>query len=638
MLDLMRRYAYSWTTRIVLILIIGVFMFWGVGTGFFSTVHPIASVNGHRILPDEVDREAGRIQQSLQNLYGANAAAVLKRINLREEALDRIINNHLLKEEALHIGIQISKTQLEQKIASEPAFQVDGHFDFREYQAVLRQNLNMLPNEFESAMRAQMVQDALRHMVMQAVPVSESEARQVFNLQNETVSVAYIEVPYQNFMAGISPTDKQVEQYYQAHRDSFREPERIKIAYIHYDPALLAARFNPTDKEIEQFYQDNLKSRFTHPEEAEASHILIRVAPDASAEVKARAKKKAEEILRKLKKGAKFAELAKKYSDDPGSKLQGGNLGFFSRDQMIKPFSDAVFSMKPGQIRIVESPFGYHVVRLDALKPAHTDTLIEAKPRIIAILREQHGSSMAREALDQDISVALSGQSLKDIADKRGLTVVETPFFSASEAEGVVPDPKVAQEAMSLNKGQARAVTGAGAPYLVKMLDRKPPYVPPLKQIQAQVRQALIRSIAEEQARSQAQKLLAQIKKPGDFDTVAEQNKLSIQKTGPFQRSGGSVPGIGPFPEVADAAATASEVPGTLARVMQQGGNAYIFEVLSRTLPSDKEWASAKKEFMQEYVARRQAQAWMRFMDALKAKATITIDSSQLGAQPSSTS
>ncbi len=153
------------------------------------------------------------------------------------------------------------------------------------------------------------------------------------------------------------------------------------------------------------------------------------------------------------------------------------------------------------------------------------------------------------------------------------------------------------------------------------------------------MRQALIRSIAEDKARAEAGKLLARIKQPADFDKIAQQNKLTIQKTGAFPRSGGTVPGIGALPEVADAAATVPQVPGVIRRVMQQDGNAYIFEVLNRTLPSDKEWASAKKDFMREYVARRQAQAWMRFVDALKAKATITIDTNQLGVQaPSSTS
>ncbi len=474
MLDLMRRYAYSWTTRIILGLITVVFIFWGVGAGFFSTVHPIATVDGDRILADQVDREAERIKQTLENIYGANAAHLLKTINLREEALERIVENRLINEEAQRIGLRISKAELQEKIASQPAFLVDGHFNFRQYQAVLRNNFNMVPNEYEAEMRTEMTQDMLRNMVSEAVPVSDSGARHVFDLRSESLSLAYIEVPYQNFVAGISPTETQVGQYYQAHQEAFREPERIKIDYIHYDPMVLASDFKPTDKQIEQFYQDNLKSRFTHPDEAHASHILIRVSPTASADQWAQAKKKAEEIFRKLKKGADFAKLAKEYSQDPGSRDQGGDLGFFSREQMIKPFADAVFAMKPGQIRIVKTTFGYHVVKLDALRPAHVDTLAEARPRIIAILREGQGTRLAREALDQDISSALSGESLADIAKKRGLSMVETPFFSQAEATGVVPDPKLAQQALQLDKGQVRAVMGAGAPYLVKLADRKP--------------------------------------------------------------------------------------------------------------------------------------------------------------------
>lgn len=639
MLDLMRRYAYSWTTRIILILIVVVFVFWGVGTGFFSTVHPIATVDGHQILADQVDRESDRIRQTLESIYGANAARLLKSINVREEALDRLVENYLINQEAERIGIRINNAELQEKIASEPGFQVDSHFDFRQYRAILRNNLNMLPNEYEALVRAQMTQDILRKMVSEATPVSDSEARDVFDLRNERFSLGYIEIPYQNFVAGISPTEKQIEQYYQAHREAFREPERIAVAYVHYDPMMLAASFNPTDQEIERFYHDNLKSRFTHPEQAHASHILIRVSPTASAEEQAQAKKKATKILRKVGKGGDFAKLAGKYSQDPGSRARGGDLGFFSREQMIKPFADAVFAMKPGQVKIVRTRFGYHVVKLDALRAAHVDTLAEAKPLIISTLRNDQGTRLAREALDQDISSALSGESLAGIARKRGLLVVETPFFSQSEAAGIVPDPKLAQQALQLDKGQVRAVMDAGAPYLVKLVDRKASYVPAFKDIEARVRKALVRSIAEQEARTRAQRLLGEIKKSSDFEKVARENKFPVETTGPFARSDGAVPGIGSFPEVSDGAATVPEVPGVIRRVMEHGGNAYVFEVLSRTLPSDKEWASHRSAFMQEYAARRQTQAWMRFVNALKARATIKIDTNQLGAlAPSSTS
>lgn len=637
MLDLMRRYAYSWATRVILGLIILVFVFWGVGTGLFATVHPIATVNGHRILAEQVDHRVAKIEQNLQTMYGPKALKLFKQINLRQEVLDSLIDEQVINAEAQRIGIHISKAELQQKIASQRAFQVDGQFDFQRYRAELRAH-GMAPKDYETAMRTQMVQNVLKQMVEHAVNVSESEARHTYDLRNETLSVAYIEIPYSNFTGKISPTAEQVKKYYEANRDSFREPAKIKIAYIHYQPSVLAATFNPTDKQIDRFYKDNLKSRFTHREEADASHILIQAAPNASAKLQQQAKAKAEKILEQLKKGANFAELARKYSQDPGTKDQGGELGYFTRDEMVKAFSDAVFSMKPGQIRIVRSVYGYHVVKLNSIKPAHTETLAEAKPQIIAIIRDQQGKRMARNALDQDISAALSGDSLSKIASKRGLKVVDTPFFSLDETAAFVSDPKVAQVAMKLEKGHTRAVMNHGAPYLVKLLDRRPPHVPPLKDIQTTVRAALIHSEATQQANADAVKLLKQMKGPGGFQKVAESNNLKVHKTNPFARSSQSVAGIGNFPTMIDAAAMLPMVPGVIGRVMQQGGNSYIFQVMTRAVPTDKEWASAKHGFMKQYVAERRQHAWAQFVDALKARATIMIDTSQLGGQGTASS
>lgn len=631
MLEVFRRHAYSWGTRIVLGLITVIFMFWGIGAGFFSQVHPVASVNGQRILGAEVDKEADNLRQQLQQIYGANATMLLKNINLRQEALDRIIERRLLTAEARHIGLVVSDDTLQNEIAKQAAFQTDGRFDFERYQELLRSN-NMFPADYEASMRASMTQDGLRRMIDQGVQVSEDEARHAYDLRNQKIVLAYVEIPYQQFISQVSPTPQQVEDYYKKNQEQFREPERIKIVYVHYDPHLLAAKVNPSDKEIEDYYKRNLKTQFTHPDQVHARHILIEVPAGASAEEKTKAKAKADDLLKQAEKpGADFAKLATQFSQDPGSRLQGGDLGTFGRGQMIKPFEDAVFSMKPGEIRMVETRFGFHVIKLDATIPAHTDTLEQAKPKIIEALRAQAGSRLAREALDQDVSAALGGESLQDLAKKHGIEAVETPEFSQQDATRVVQDRQLLQAAFKLEPGQVRAIPGGGAPYLVKLISRTPSQIPPLKQIEGKVREAYIRSVAEADARAEAQKILPQFKNPEEFDKTAQQNKLSLHRTDPFPRSDSSIPGLGAFPEVADEAATSATIPGVIPRVMEKDGNAYIFEVVSRAAPSDEDWKSASASFTQEYLSQRRAQAWTRFLDELKERAKITVDTSQFG-------
>ena len=637
MLDLMRRHAYSWVTRTILILITIVFGFWGIGTGLFAQVHPVATVDGNRILANDVDKESEQLRQIIQQMYGANAAAVMKSMNLRQEALDRIIENRLIAIEARHLGIHVSDAELQQKIATLPGFQSGGQFDFQQYQEVLRER-GMLPAEFETSMRTEMTQDTLQQMVDQGVQASDREIRHAFNLRYQKVGLAYLEFPWNDFTAAVNPTDQQIADFYKVHAEDFREPERVKIMFIHYVPLTLAARFTPSDKDIEDYYKTNLKSRFTHPDTVHAQHILVAVPDGASEHEKAAAKAKAGDILKQVQaKGADFNKLAAKYSDDPSNRDHGGDLGSFGRGQMIKPFEDAVFAMKSGEIRIVETKFGFHVVKLDSFTPAHTDTLAEARPKIINDLREQTGTRLAREAIDEDLTAALGGADLPDIAKKRGIDAVTTPPFAKGETiAGIGQDSKLAEAALALDKGQVRAVPEQDAPYLIKVLNKTPAQVPPLKDIAAEVRQAYIRSYAEIAAHHQAEKLMAQIKTPADLQTVAAANKLAVHNVDPFERASHAISGIGQFPEVTDAAGTVAAVPGLIPSVMEQDGNAYIFEVTSRSDPDDEQWASAKQAFTDDYLAQRRAQVWTQFLDQLRTQANIVIHADQMGASTES--
>ncbi|HYR79289.1 MAG TPA: SurA N-terminal domain-containing protein, partial [Candidatus Dormibacteraeota bacterium] len=264
-----------------------VMTFWGFGAGMFNRIHPIATINGNQILSDQVNREATQLRQVLQQMYGANASSVMKNINIRQEALDRLIEGQLISDEARHLGISISDEALQQKIATTPAFQRDGQFDFDTYQELLRGN-NLAPSEYENSERKQMIADLMRNMINAGVQVSDDEARHAYNLRNEKVALRYIEIPYSDFSAKIAPTEKQVADFYNKNAEQFREPARVKITFIHYAPLALAAKYTPTDKEIQDYYKSNSKT-FSHPEQAHARHILLAVPSGATDTERAKA-------------------------------------------------------------------------------------------------------------------------------------------------------------------------------------------------------------------------------------------------------------------------------------------------------------------------------------------------------------
>src|SRR5713226_9420996 len=316
MLEAIRRYQYSWQVKVPFAVLALVMTFWGFGMGMFNRIHPVASVNGNQILADQVNREATNLRQVLQQMYGANANSVLKNINIRQEALDRLIEGQLIGEEARHLGISISDEALQQKIETTPAFQRDGQFDFDTYQELLRSN-NLMPTEYENGERKQMIADLLRNMINAGVQVSDDEARHAYNLSNERVGLRYIEVPYSDFSAKIAPTENQIADFYKKNTERFTEPARVKITFIHYAPLALAAKYAPADKEIQDYYNRDLKTVFSHPEQVHARHILLAVQAGATDTERATAKAKALEVLKQAQNGGDFAKLAAKYSEDP---------------------------------------------------------------------------------------------------------------------------------------------------------------------------------------------------------------------------------------------------------------------------------------------------------------------------------
>ncbi len=496
---------------------------------------------------------------------------------------------------------------------------------------MLRDN-DLSPAEFEQSERDAMIADLLRQMVENGVQVSDQEARFDFDQRNARLALAYIEVPSAQFAAKVTPNGKQLEDYYKRNGEKFREPERVKIVFVGYDPSVLAGKINPSDKEIEEYYEKNKAAVFTHPFQVRARHILLSVPAGATAKEKAGIKHRAEDILRRVKAHGDFSKLAAQYSDDSGNKFKGGDLGFFGRGEMVKPFENAAFKLKPGELTMVETQFGYHVIRLEESRPARVDTLAEARPQIVEALRRKAGGAIARGALNEDLAAGLAGGDLKDLAAKRGLEAVETPFFAADEpARGAEKSPELAQAAFKLEEGETRAVAGAAGSYLVKLVKREPSRIPPLTEIESKVSEAFVQEQAEIAARDSAQSILKQIKTADDFAKVAAADKLQVHDTGEFGREGGAVPPIGRFPEVTDAAGSVVEIPGLIDRVMEHGGDSYLFEVLSRKPPGDEAWEKDGPSFTERMLQSRREQAWTRFVDGLKERARISIDANQLG-------
>jgi peptidyl-prolyl cis-trans isomerase D len=645
MLQVFRKHAYAYVTRILLLLLGGIFaLFFGSVGGFFSRVRPVAFVNCHQylfglvtlpgcqeILADDVQREAESLRRTLENKYGKNSAPLLQAANLQQMAVAQLVEQDLIRREARRLGVQVSEDDLAAAIESQTAFQIDGRFDVDLYQRTLRSN-DLEPAVFEAETRDKIMTSVMQEMVYNGVNVSNEDARREFDRYGETLNLSYIEFPYTNFTGDIHPTDAQMSKFYHENLEAFREPERVKIIFVRYDPSVLAGNLVPSTQDIEENYEQNLKTAFTHPEQVHARHILISVPSDASPEQKAAAKAKADELLGKLKAGADFAALAKEYSDDPSNKDNGGDLGFFARGEMIKPFEDVAFSLKPGEMAVVQTQYGFHVIRVDAIKQPHVDTVDEAKARIIAGMREKAGANNARLAIEQDLAAALEGRDLAEIAKKRGLVAVATPYIAQNDPiKGAEDNPKLTEQVFQMQSGDVRAVAGASAPFLVKLVDRQPTHIPAFNEIKDQVRDAFVKVTAENQAHAVATAILNQMKSSGGFDAIATTNQLDVRTTGQFVRATRAVPGIGQFPEATEGAATVPSLPGIIDQVLENDGNSFIFKVLTRTPPSEDEWRARGSAFTAQLLEQRRESAWLDFLEGLRRQALVVVREDMLG-------
>ncbi len=643
MLGAFRKHAYSWGTRALLGFMATVFVIFFGGLGsYFLQVKPVAAVDCYtyfgvftlpgcrNILPDEIEREAANIRRAVQNSRGPDAAQILQGVNLRQLAVEFLVEQTLIERQAHKLGLIVTDDDLAKAIASQAVFQVDGHFDQERYYRILR-DTQLEPADFENETRGKIFADTLQHLVTAGVAISPEEARAEYNRLGEKIALAYIEFPSTNFTPP-PPTDAEIEKFYADNKESFREPDRVKIDFIRYDFAALEPKEPPSDDEIKTYYEENLKTLFSHPDQIHARHILIPVAEDASAGDKAAARKHAEDLLERVKSGASFADLAKQYSGDPGSSQNGGDLGNVSRRELVKPFEDVAFKLKPGEFGLAETQFGFHVIQLIDAKGAKIDDVQEARPKIVAALKLKQGMAIARQDMEADEAAANLGHELNELAKKRGLVAVTTPYFAREDTiKGAEDDANLKKEVFDMQGGEIRSIRKGQAPYLVKMLDRKPARLPPLAEIKVRVVVTMLRMRAEAQARQAAGALLKQIKSPEAFDAIVANNHLQVKTTGDFARATNDVPGLGSFPEVGQAAGTVTTIPGVIDHVLENGGNSYIVKVTARTPPNDDEWHAIAAQMTARMLQQRQQLAWSTFVNELKRRALIVVHSALIG-------
>jgi peptidyl-prolyl cis-trans isomerase D len=441
-----------------------------------------------------------------QQFRGNFDASLMDNPEIRRAVLDRLISERLVAVGSERAGIRLSDRELAERIVSEPAFQVDGRFSKERYEQIAR-SMNLSPAGLDERLRQDFREQQFRGAIADTAFVPQATLDGFIRLSEQTRDVSVVNLTPDSYVAKVKVTPEQVKAYYDAHPKDFTTPEQVKVAYLELSQDALAAQAQASPDDVKRVYDDELKTgKWGLPEERRASHVLIMVRPDAKEAEKKAALAKAQEIAARVRKNPKsFTEVAKKESQDPGSAQNGGDLGFFRRGAMVKPFEDAVFAAKKGEIvGPVASDFGYHVIEVTDVKPAKVKSLAEATPEIEAALKKQAASRrMAQSAEDFSNLVYEQPDSLKPAADSLKLAVRESGWIQRGvpASPPYLSNPKLEAEIFSDNSIKAKRNTSAVevAPNVLvaaHVLDHKPAELKPLDTVRADIERRLQREAA----------------------------------------------------------------------------------------------------------------------------------------------
>jgi peptidyl-prolyl cis-trans isomerase D len=434
MLEAIREGSKGWLAKVILAAITIPFALFGIDqylSGAGSNV-AVAEVGNASITVQEYGNALQNLRNQLQ-AEGKNDPAMLDSPVVRQAVLDRLITNRLLNVEIAEEDFRISDEQLSEYIIAMPEFQQDGKFSQALYDEILAQN-RLTPSEFESSMRRELLARQAREGFIALAYVPESLAERTLAIEQQKREVSVAEIKTADFISEVKVEPAEVQAYYEKHKDKFRVPEQVKLEYVMLSANNMIPKMQVTDEEAKQFYQTNAQ-QFQGNEQRRASHILIGFGVSATPEEKQAARQKAEEVLAQVRKNPNnFEELAKKYSQDPGSAEKGGDLGLFGRGMMVKPFEEAVFSMKPGEISdLVESEFGFHIIKLTEISGA-SQSFASAESNIRAELMYQKALSKFSEQAESfnNIVYEQSG-SLQPAAEAFGMEIQTSDWLSQKE-------------------------------------------------------------------------------------------------------------------------------------------------------------------------------------------------------------
>ncbi len=445
MLSTIRNKFKGWIAYLIVGLITIPFALFGISQYFTGASNVVvASINDEEISKTEFlaefEPQKRRLQRTLNEKYDTGFDTELKR-----GVINQMVNKRLLDQLAEKMSHVTTTAELNATIQANNAFAEEGKFSIERYKQVLRTN-GYTPAKYELAQAQELTQNQIKYNLLDSAFVLPAQLTRLQRLNAQQRNFSFIQLNAKDYIDKTKVAEQSIKNYYEDKKESFFESEQVKIDFVELSLAEIAKKISVSDEELLAFYEEE-KARFTTDEERQAQHILLEDEETAN------------KVLALLKEGGDFAKLATQYSQDSGSKEEAGDLGFFTRGVMTSAFEERAFAMKEGELsELVKSEFGFHIIKLNKIKPAETKSFDKAKEELLEIYTQSQAQKDLYNLTEQMANLAYES-TLKELAEQMDLKLQSTELFNRQDTK---IDPQMLKVAFTLNADENSEVLDLG--------------------------------------------------------------------------------------------------------------------------------------------------------------------------------
>ena len=603
------------------------FVLWGIGSYFDGgSMAPVAKVDGVEISQDNYRRR-------LEELQSANPRAAVNDL-MKQVAIQGLVEETLLTSQAQKGGYRIGDAELAALIHADPQFQRDGKFQPALYEAILNAQ-GLRPAQFEAQVRRQIVVTQAQSALSQSAFVTDAEINATLRLLLQERRVSYALIGGGAFSAKSNISAKDIDDYYQANRESFRSPEAARFAYVSLKATDVAASIEPTDAQLREAYQAEA-ARYVTSAKRRISHILISLPGQPREEDVQAAKKRAEELLKQIRSGADFAALAKKESSDTESAKQGGDLGDIAPGLLPAELEAAAAALKQGEVSDpIRTSFGFHLVKLSGLTPERGKSFETVKQELRDLVRKRKGEERFYEQVERFRNLVYENpQGLDAVAKALDLDVAQSDWITRAGGPGIAAQARVVAAAfepdvLSGERNSDAIDVDAQTMVAVHVVDHRPSEVRPLADVRADIEKMLMDRQAREDAHAAAKQWVEEIQQGKSIAALARGPGITLRaaQTLTRERPGDTHPAI--VNAVFAAARPKTQPVAGQVDLGKQGFAVYVLESVKDGDPAAA-GAEAKARVRQQLLRRHGADYYASYREGLRNTSDIKINAEQL--------